>query len=176
MIRRLVSTLALILALALPALAAEPVPTGSFTFSFDAVLDAPVAAAWNAATGDISGWWDHSMSGDPHRLVIEARPGGRFLEEFDAAGDGVVHAEVTYVKSGEMLRMVGPLGLAGHAIDMVTTWTFAPGEAEGATVMTVQVNASGEIHEGWGEIVESTWRHFIVERLAPFVASAAAGE
>ena len=83
-----------------------------------------------------------------------------------------MHADVTYVKSGEMLRMVGPLGLAGHALHMVTTWTFAPGEAENTTVLTVQVNATGEVHEGWGEVVEKTWRHFIGERLAPHLAGA----
>lgn len=166
---RTVAFLALI-ALAAVTPAAEPVPTGSFSFTFDTVLQAPPAEAWAAATGDVSGWWDHSMSGDPHRMVIEPKPGGVFLEEFDASGDGVVHADVTYVRTGEMLRMVGPLGLAGHALHMVTTWTFAPGDADGTTVLTVKVNASGEVHEGWGEIVETTWRHFIGDRLAPFVA------
>jgi len=167
--------LAGVLALALPAFAADPVPTGAFTFTFDTELAATPAEAWSAATGDISAWWDHSMSDAPYRLVIEPHPGGRFLEEFDAAGDGVVHADVTYVKSGEMLRMVGPMGLAGHAIHMVTTWTFTPGANE-TTTLTVQVNAVGEVHEGWAEIVETTWRHFIVERLAPHLAERASGD
>ena len=150
--------------------AVEPVPTGSFAFTFETELPAPPATAWAAATGDITGWWDHSMSEAPHSMVIEPRPGGRFLEEFSADGDGVVHADVTYAKTGEMLRMVGPMGLAGCAIHMITTWTFAAGESDGTTQMTVEVRATGEIHEGWDALVEKTWRHFIEERLAPFLA------
>ena len=155
------SLFAVLLAVTVPAIAAHSVPTGSFAFTFETVLPATPATAWAAATGDISGWWDHSMSGAPTRLVIEPRPGGRFLEEFDEGGDGVVHAEVTYVKTGAMLRMVGPMGLAGYAIHMVTTWTFAAGESDGTTLMTVEVRATGEIQEGWDALVEKTWRHFI---------------
>lgn len=163
--------LALVLLL-LPAAAGagEAVPTGAFAFSFTSVLPAAPDAAWDAATGDILGWWDHSMSGDPHALEIQARPGGLFLETFDASGDGVAHAVVTYAKRREMLRMEGPMGLAGHAIHMTTTWTFVPGTRDGTTDLTVSVHAAGEVHEGWPAVVEATWRHFIDERLVPYLA------
>lgn len=145
--------------------AAEPVPTGSFAFSFTVSLPADAPTTWEAATGDISGWWDHSMSDDPYALEIQPRPGGFFLETFDASGDGVAHAVVTYADREEKLRMEGPMGLAGFAIHMVTTWTFTPGDESGTTDLTVEVRATGEVREGWPEVVESTWRRFIEDRL-----------
>lgn len=152
----------------LPAAAGvETVPTGSFRFQFTVALPGTPEEVFDAATGDISGWWDHSMSGDPVALEIQPKPGGHFLEIMDEDGGGVIHATVTQVQRGKMLRMEGPLGLAGHAITMVTTWTLAPGE--NGTDLTVEVHATGEVHEGWGEVVEKTWRHFIEGRLLPYL-------
>jgi len=148
------------------AAAAEPVPTGSFQFRFSVEMPGTAVEVFDAATGDISGWWDHSMSVNPVELVIEPVPGGRFLEIMDRDGGGVVHATVTQVQRGKMLRMVGPMGLAGHAIHMVTTWTLEQ-PTENTTTFTVEVHAAGEVHEGWGDVVEKTWRHFIEGRLLP---------
>ena len=158
------AVLFLICGFALAAVAAEPVPTGSFEFQFTVELPGTPEAVFDAATGDISGWWDHSMSENPVRLLIEPKPGGHFLEVMNEAGDGVIHATVTQVEKGKMLRMVGPMGLAGNAIYMVTTWTLAPREGN-HTAFTVEVHAAGEVHEGWGDMVEKTWRHFIEGQL-----------
>jgi len=144
----------------LPAFAAvAEAPSGAFSFTVDVVIDGDGPTVWDAATGDITGWWDHSMSETPHAMYVEAKPGGAFMEIFDANGDGVRHAVVTYVKQGETLRYEGPLGLAGHALHMVTTWSFA---AEGGrTRVTVEVHAAGEVHGGWPEVIEKTWDHFL---------------
>jgi uncharacterized protein YndB with AHSA1/START domain len=168
------SVLAALLALltAAPAVAElqDPPPTGSFAFSFAVDLPGPPAAMYDALTGDVSGWWDHSMSGDPIALEIQARPGGRFIETFDASGDGVVHATVTYAKRGEKLQMVGPLGLAGHAVHMVTTYDLENLDG-GRSRLTLTVHAAGEVHPGWDEIVLATWRHFIDDRFVPWVTA-----
>ena len=153
-----------VLAAPLAAPAVEPVPTGSFQFSFLVELPGTPDEVFAEATGDISPWWDHSMAENPVSLSIEPVPGGRFLEIMDADGGGVVHATVTQVQKGKMLRMVGPMGLAGYAVDMVTTWTLEP-SIQGGTAFTVEVHAVGEVQEGWGEVVEQTWRHFIEGQL-----------
>jgi uncharacterized protein YndB with AHSA1/START domain len=150
------------------AVAAEPIPTGGFKFELVVELPGSPAEVYAAATGDISGWWDHSMAVNPVSLTIEARPGGHFLEVMDKEGGGVVHATVTQAQFGKMLRMVGPLGLAGHAIHMVTTWTLEPLGGE-RTKFVIEVHASGEIHEGWDAVIEKTWRHFIEGQLKGFL-------
>ncbi|RMF71205.1 MAG: hypothetical protein D6738_14410 [Acidobacteria bacterium] len=151
--------------------AAEPART--FSFTLDATVPGTPAEVFDLATGDISGWWDHTMSGSPASLVIEPRPGGSFLERFDGSGDGVRHAVVTYARRGEMLRYEGPLGLAGHAVSLVTTWRFAA-EGDARTTVTVEVHAAGEIDPSWPEVVERTFRHFLVERFVPYCEQRAA--
>ncbi len=143
---------------------------GAFEFSFAVELPATPAVVWNSATGNVGDWWDHSMSDNPYKLVIEPWPGGQFREEFDASGNGVIHADITYAKQNKMLRMEGPLGLAGYAIHMVTTWTLVPGDTDNTTLMTVEVHAAGEVQDGWDAIVEKTWRHFIEDRLGNYLA------
>jgi len=166
---KFVAAIGCMLALWAVAAPGETPPSGTFAFSFTVDLPGSPDEMYDALTGDISDWWDHTMSGDPVRLEIEARPGGAFREIFDASGDGVVHATVTYAHRGKLLRMEGPLGLAGHALHMVTTWELS--ERDGGSTLTVSVNASGEVHEGWGEVVEKTWHHFIEERFVPHVTA-----
>lgn len=134
--------------------------TDTFTFTTAVLVQGTPDEVFDKATGDITGWWDHSMSGDPYRLYVEPVPGGAFMEIFDEEGNGCRHAVVTYARRGRMLRYEGPLGLAGYAIHMVTTWTFTAAE-EGLTRVEVEVHAAGEIHEGWPAVVEKTWEHFL---------------
>jgi len=150
--------------------AADTPPTGSFSFTFTVDLPGPADEMYDALTGDISGWWDHTMSGDPVSLELQAWPGGQFLETFDETGDGVIHATVTYAQRGKKLMMVGPLGLAGHAIHMVTTYVLESLEG-GRSRLTVTVHAAGEIHPGWDEVVLATWHHFIDDRFLPWVTA-----
>lgn len=141
---------------------------GAFAFDHVLVLPGSPEEIYDAATGDISGWWDHSVSGDPARFVLEPWPGGRFLEQFDNdSRDGVIHATVTGARRGEWIRFEGPLGLAGYAIDGVYTYRFEP--VGDSTRLTVSVHMVGELAEGWPETVERVWRHFLFEGLKPYV-------
>jgi len=74
---------------------------GAFQVQQELVLPASPEDVYDAATGDISGWWDHSMSEHPKKLYIEANPGGGFYEIFDDAGNGVLHATVIYADRGK---------------------------------------------------------------------------
>ena len=149
---------------------AEAIETGGFAFTFARTVPGSPRATYDALTGDISGWWDHTFSGSPHRLYIEARPGGGFYELFDESGDGVRHAVVTAAERGALLRFEGPLGLAGNALHMVATYELAEVGLEGtSTKLTVTVRAAGEMQEGWADTVEGVWHHFIDERFVPYM-------
>jgi hypothetical protein len=157
---------------------------GGFRIEQELVLAASPEEVFDAATGDISGWWDHSFSGHPKKLYIEPKPGGGFYEIFDDAGNGVLHATVIYAQRGKMLRFVGPLGLSGKAIDCVTTWEFSPahiagsfgigpgqGPAAGGTLFKLTVEISGEVDEATAKIVDAVWHHFLGERLKGYIES-----
>jgi hypothetical protein len=173
---RVLSSLFLLLVVA-PSISAQttnpkPAPTsppyGTFAFTDEVTLPGTPETIYDAITGDISGWWDHSFSKKPYKLFIEPKPGGGFYEIFSERGDGVLHATVTYAERAKTLRFVGPLGLAGRAIDLVTTYGFAPVGAD-STKLTLAVHGAGEMETGLDTMVRGVWRHFLFERFRPFV-------
>ena len=141
-------------------------------FSFEQQLNLPgtTTQIYDAITGDISGWWDHTFTEKPYKLYIDAVPGGGFYEIFNAGGDGVKHATVIYSDRGKMLRFDGPLGLSGKAIQMVTTYEFLEAGAD-STTLKLSVHGSGEIEEGLPATIESVWHHFLFERFKPYIES-----
>ena len=149
---------------------AEAIETGGFAFTFERTVPGTRRETYDALTGDISGWWDHTLATTPVRLYIEPRPGGGFYEIFNESGDGVRHAVVTAAERGVLLRFEGPLGLAGNALFMVATYELAEVGNEGtSTNLKVTVHAAGEMQEGWAEAVEDVWHHFIDERFVPYM-------
>jgi hypothetical protein len=145
--------------------------SGAYQIQQEVILPVKPAIAFDVATGDISGWWDHSFSENPKKLYIEAKPGGCFCEIFDDAGNGAQHAVVIYADRGKLLRFTGPLGFSGMAVDSVTTYEFLPDPA--GTKLRVTSNIIGQIDEATAQAVDSVWRHFLVERLKPYIDSGA---
>jgi len=164
-----------VLAVAAPALAApKSLPVTAFSFDVPVTVPGTPAETFDAATGDISGWWDHSFSKHPKAFYLEPKAGGAFMEIFDDNGNGVKHASVIYCERPKAIRFEGPLGLSGHAIQMVFTYTF---EAAGAdsTTLTLHAEGCGGVEAGTAEIVERVWRHFLIERFKPYVESGKQG-
>ena len=142
---------------------------GKFRIEQELILPATPNEVYDAVTGDISAWWDHSFSGHPKKLYVEARPGGGVYEIFDDAGNGALHATVIYADRGKKLRYTGPLGFSGRAIDLVTTYDLA---ADGAgTKFHLTVTASGDVDEQLAAAVDGVWHHFLDERLKPYITS-----
>lgn len=141
---------------------------GGYSVELEVILPVPPNVAYDAATGDIGAWWDHSFSKTPKRLYIEAKPGGGFYEMFDDAGNGVQHAVVIYADRGKLLRFTGPLGFSGNALDDVVTYEFKP-EGSG-TRMHVTVNMVGQISNEDAQAVDQVWHHF-ADRLKAYIES-----
>ena len=141
-----------------------------FSFEQELRLPGPPEAIYDAISGDISGWWDHSFSNPPARLYLEAKPGGGFTEIFNERGDGALHATVIYAERGKLLRFDGPLGLSGKAIQLVCSYEFKPAGPD-STRLTLSVHGSGEVEEGVPKVVEGVWHHFLFERFKPYVES-----
>ncbi len=49
-----------------------------FSFEKEVTLPGTPEIIFDAVTGDISGWWDHSFSENPKKFYIEPKPGGGF--------------------------------------------------------------------------------------------------
>lgn len=144
-------------------------PVTAWTITHKVVLPGSPERAYDAATGDVAPWWDHTFRKDPQRLVIEPWAGGGFWEIWNDAGEGVRHAVVTRAERGKVLRFEGPLGLAGSGIVLVTTWTFtAKGDS---TELSSVSNLAGAVPPGVEKAVDQVWTHFLTGRLKPYMAS-----
>jgi hypothetical protein len=169
--RRIVASAALALMFAGGALADhKPISTGAFEITNRVILPGTPEEIFDVVTGDISAWWDHTVSESPVKLYIEPKPGGGFWEIFDEDGNGVLHATVTAADRGKLLRFVGPLGLAGNGIEMTHTYEFSKVD-DNNTVLKLTVRAHGHVEQGWAETVDGVWQHFLHEQLKPYVES-----
>jgi hypothetical protein len=148
----------------------EKPQSGTFAFEQELRLPGSPEVIYDAISGDISGWWDHSFSKPPYKLYLEAKPGGGFYEIFNERGDGALHATVICAERGKLLRFDGPLGLSGKAIQMVCSYEFKPAGAD-STLLSLSVHGSGEVGEGVPKAVENAWHHFLFERFKPYVES-----
>ncbi len=158
--------LALGLGLATPEI--EELEISGFATTCETRVPGTPEEVFDLFTGDVSPWWDHSFSEEPHALRIEPVIGGRFYEQFDAEGNGAQHARVTLVHRGRELQFRGSLGFAslGVHFDMVHRVLFEA--VEGGTRVEVGVRGLGEVQKGWPEGVERVWTHFLDERFRPY--------
>ncbi len=137
-------------------------------FSFDQEIEVPLTPekAFDTFTGDISPWWDHRFSKKPTKFVIEPKPGGHFIEQFDEQGNGVIHGLVTWSDRGKKLVFRGPLGLHGKALDLVCGFQFEP-SAEGCKIKA-SIHGMGETNAETEKIIAQVWDHFLVERFQKY--------
>ncbi len=139
-----------------------------FAIDHELILPGTPEAIYDAITGDISGWWDHSFSNNPIRFYIDPKPGGGFYEIFNDSGDGVLHATVILANRGKILRFDGPLGLSGRAVKAVHTYQFSSSGVD-STLLQFSGHFFGEIEDGLPETIEGVWYHFLFERFKPFI-------
>ena len=82
-----------------------------FSIHYTIPLDATPERTYQAIVEEVGKWWiaDHTWSGDPANLSIEARAGGCFCEKL-AGGGSMQHMQVTWAQPGKEIRMTGGLG------------------------------------------------------------------
>jgi len=153
---------------AAPPAAVSDVKLSGFRFEIEATVPGTPEQVFDATTGDVTGWWDHSFSGHPYRMFIEPKPGGGFYEYFDKDGNGVRHAEVTWAERGKRLTFVGPLPLNGAPVEIGCTLEYASVD-ESHTSVRVTVQGGGALPDKAGEQTADVWRHFLMERLVPYM-------
>jgi len=147
-----------------------PFTTSGFTVTHEVVLPGTPEFIYDAFTGDIKPWWDHTWSGNPKALYIEPKAGGGFYEIFDDSGNSALHATVITAWRGKLLRMDGPLGLAGEAMTLVHTLEFTARGAD-STHIKLTVNGAGQIKPDIPGAVDGVWQHFLIGRFKPYVES-----
>ena len=67
-----------------------------------------------------------------------------------------------------MLRMEGPLGLSGHALTLVCTYSLSD-SGEKSTLLKLNVNGAGEFSKEIPDLVRQVWEHFLWEQFKPYI-------
>lgn len=147
--------------------APTPYAIEGYHFAMDLNLPGTRFEIFDAFTGNVKPWWDHTFSKDPAELVIEPQVGGSFRELYDDKGNGCEHARVTHVHRGQMLRMIGPLGLVGQGVELEMLFRFEP-DGEN-TRLHLDVHAYGKLNPQLAGVIQSVWNHFLVERFEPYI-------
>lgn len=135
------------MAAAIPAAQAEILgrTEQSFTVRFTGEVAADAEAAWSTMISPAT-WWqgEHTYSGDPGNLSLDANAGGCFCERLPAAAErpsagprgSVEHMRVIYAEHPRALRLAGALGpLQSEAVQGVLTVTFRPLEGGGTRIL-----------------------------------------
>lgn len=130
-----------------------------FGVKYSAEISRSPAAVYDALVNAVGSWWDssHTFSGDSQNLSIEGVAGGCFCEKTDE-GLSVQHAQVLFVRPGQMLRMKGALGpLQELSVDGTLTIQLVAGESGTQLEMTYRVagyNPDG-LGPGWATAVDA---------------------
>lgn len=185
MLRRLIPLFLLLAAMPLATAAVVDVAEHGFTIEHQVVVPVDRASVWQAATADISKWWngDHTFSGDAANLYLDPRPLGCFCEQLGDGG-GLVHLQVTLVNPGRFLRLtggLGPLGLLGVSGNMTLEFGDAPAGDEtpgsaaqaGSAVVTLTYAVGGYREGGLAALAEPVDAVLgeQLERLAAYVST-----
>jgi hypothetical protein len=151
-------------------------PAG-FTTRTSVEIGAAPRAVYGALTTQVGRWWDpeHTWSGNPRNMSIEAQAGGCFCEKLDNGGS-VVHMTVVLAEPAKTLRMSGALGpLQEQAVVGTMTWTLA---AAGVHTRVDMTYAAGGYMRGGLEPVARIVDQVLgtqVQRLKRFIESGQAG-
>ena len=165
--------LSLFLLAALPA-AAAVVDSAPDHFTVQSVLEVPVSRAqvYQAFVANVGSWWhpDHTFSGDPSRMSLDARATGCLCEQLDAGS--VRHMTVVYVDAGRLIRLEGGLGpLQAEAVVGAMSWSFEDQDEGSRVIVTYKVSGSASVGlDEWAPTVDQVLAQ-AAERLARFVAT-----
>ena len=127
---------------------------GEFLITQEIELNAPREKVF-ASLLDVDGWWCHYHAEKcKPKLVLEPFAGGRFYE-ISPEGESFF-GQVTQIKSPELLRLSGPLGMA--RLPVMSVYEYLLEERDKKTVLKLTHRAYGILDPQWHKAHDAGWR------------------
>ncbi len=134
--------------------------------STETFIDAAPWRVFDALTQGVAAWWGapHLRSAEATNLVLEAQPGGRFIEEWGHR-QGALRGTVTAIRQDEHLELAGVM--LGHARGVLG---IRLERCEGGTLLRAALTARDDA--AWdGEVGKRLLDDLLKVRLKAFVES-----
>jgi uncharacterized protein YndB with AHSA1/START domain len=128
-----------------------------FQFIQELRIDAPPAKVW-ATLVKIDNWFRFDPGAPRGGVKLELWPGGRFYAE-RADGSASLHAIVTHIEPGKLLRMGGPMGLTHLPASNVFIFELQP-RAKG-TLLRLCQRSFGYMDATVGKRYGQGWRQLL---------------
>lgn len=135
------------------------------------LLQATPSQVFEAFTIGIDCWWSWRTS-STSEIYLEPYLDGRFFEAFNAAGHGILFANITYIKQDEELHLKGTSELTEYMANVSITdnnirVTFETQQND--TLLCLSHTFLGTVDGTVTEIIRHCWRHLLDQHFQPFV-------
>jgi uncharacterized protein YndB with AHSA1/START domain len=128
------------------------------------VINAPRAKVFKALTQDVQSWWSHSIAEDS-RIHLDAKLGGHFYEEFKQGG-GLLYATVIWLKPGEEIELMGPMGWDGPVTGV---FCYTLEEKDSSTLVKLEHKFFGPLSDETEGMYTEGWRELLGEDLKKYI-------
>lgn len=138
------------------------------TVELEVQIDAEPARVWQSLTEQTTEWWSKDFCvGKAHGFHIEARLGGRMYEDW-GDGEGLIWAQVTGLRSPELLQLSGELtkDFGGPARTMTAFKLRAEGEG---TVVSLSETVFGAVGHKIAQSLREGWTMILADGLKAYV-------
>lgn len=117
---------------------------GKFRIDYEVFINAPVERTFRVLVEQPGAYWTHTWSENPHSIILEPKVGGRFFEQFDETGNGVLYGTVEMIMPPYRLRYSGNVGML-RAVHFIFDLELQ--ERDGGTLLREVTLAAGDVSQ-----------------------------
>ena len=132
--------------------------TYAFQFIQELKIDAPPNRVWDSLL-NVGGWFKFDTNAPSFGRKLELHPGGRFFNEMPD-GSMALHAIVTYVEPGKLLRLNGQMGMTHVPVNSVFIFELNDRKGGGTLLRFCQrsfgymdKDVAKRMKSGWGKLL-----------------------
>lgn len=143
----------------------------SFQIEQEISILAKSEKVFDRLVNDVGSWWNHSFIDNPKAIILEAKIGGRFYEDF-GEGDGALYSTVVQIVKNKKLVLQGSMGMSGAVFGNII---IDLQELSGSTILKLSHHAYGDVTEEHKKSYSAGWQALLGTRLKALVETGACG-
>ncbi len=146
-------------------------PADSIHVEQSILLQASPSQVFEALTIGIDAWWSRRVS-TGSQVYLEPTVDGRFYEAFNGSGQGILYANVTFIKQDEEIRLKGTLELTEQVANVSVPDSYVHiilEPQEKGTKLLLEHHINGGADRTTADFCARCWHNLLNHHLMPFV-------